>query len=355
MSLDRELELAIRFFLPDEEIIEARPFGEGLINHTYLIKGQTNYLLQEINSQVFKTPENIDQNICAVGDYLARTNPDYTFINPIKNPEGQTLAKLNNRYWRMSPFLENTYSPNVLKSSPEAFQAAKAFGALTKNLNGLDISALSETIPDFHNLNFRVEQFKSALANGNKDRIEQAAELIEAFEAQLSIDQTFSQIVTDKLLPKRIQHHDTKINNVLFDKSSKTAKAVCDLDTLMPGYFISDLGDMIRTYTSAEGEESTEWAGVNVRVDFYKALMEGYLSETSNILTQAEKSLLFYAGEFMIFMQGIRFLSDFIEDDKYYQTKYATHNFNRAKNQLILLEDLQSKKEQLLEIIEGLI
>jgi Ser/Thr protein kinase RdoA (MazF antagonist) len=151
----------------------------------------------------------------------------------------------------------------------------------------------------------------------------------------------------------RVTHHDTKISNVLFDADGK-GLCVIDLDTVMPGYFISDVGDMMRTYLSPVSEEENEFGKIEVRDDFYKAIVQGYYNEMKDELTETEKKYFFYAGTFMIYMQALRFLTDYLNDDIYYGAKYPRHNFVRAKNQVVLLEQLLKKKDQLENmILEG--
>jgi hypothetical protein len=332
-----------------------KPIGSGLVHQTYLIRGSQSFVLQKINTTIFKSPELIAKNIKVCNDYLGEAHPEYLFIGftPAKN--NRPYALVHDEYWRLSPFVDNSFTEDIVENTDLAYEAGKVVGAFSKNLNGINPELFSQTIPDFHNLSFRYEQFKNALKNGLKNRIIFAKDLISKCINQFHLVQTFKELKQHKNVPLRIQHHDTKINNVLFSLSSKKGIAICDLDTIMPGYAISDLGDMIRTYTSSESEESTEWSEVVVRTEYFEALMKGYLSEMKEVLTEDEKIYLFYAGEFLIFMQALRFLSDFLMGDVYYPVKHENHNFNRAKNQLILLEDFQTKRVSLEKIIQKLL
>jgi thiamine kinase-like enzyme len=294
------------------------PIGSGLVHQTFLIRGKKQFVLQKINTAIFKSPEQIAKNIKACKDYLNETHPEYLFVGFKPTRENLAYAIVNGNYWRLSPFVKNSITLDLLNNPSLAFEAAKAFGQLAKYLNHIPTENFEATIPDFHNLSYRFEQFQHALENGISEKINQSKELIYFYKSQKRIADVFEEIKNESLFPLRIQHHDTKINNVLLDKDSHNALAICDLDTLMPGYFISDLGDMVRTYTSAENEDSTNWDAIKVRPEYYNALMEGYLSEMEDSLTEKEKSSLFYAGEFMIYMQGLRFLSDYLLGDIYY-------------------------------------
>ena len=325
----------------DHNNFSIKPIGSGLVHQTYLVKGKKQYVLQRINTSIFKAPELIAQNIKACKDYLRHSHPEYLFVGFIPTKNNLSYATFNGQFWRLTPFVESSITLDLLNKPALAYEAAKAFGQLAKYLNGVSTESFEDSIPNFHNLSYRFEQFQEALENGNSERIKQSKVLIDFYLNQKRIVDVFNEIKVEGLFPTRIQHHDTKINNVLLDKDSHKALAICDLDTLMPGYFISDLGDMVRTYTSAENEDSTNWDAIKVRPAYYNALMQGYLSEMEDSLTVLEKDSLFYAGEFMIYMQGLRFFSDYLMDDVYYPVKYDLHNFNRAKNQMLLLESLQ--------------
>jgi Ser/Thr protein kinase RdoA (MazF antagonist) len=160
----------------------------------------------------------------------------------------------------------------------------------------------------------------------------------------------FDALKTNPAFKQRVTHHDTKISNVLFDRADKGI-CVIDLDTIMPGYFISDVGDMMRTYLSAVSEEETDLSLISIREAIYEAVVRGYFTEMKNELTDTEKQQFFYAGCFMIYMQAIRFLADYFNEDKYYGARYADHNLDRASNQVALLQKMMEKKMVLENIV----
>ncbi len=331
-------------------------FGSGLINNTFKLSNnlgrrRDEFILQRINTHVFKNPEAILENHRRASEYLAAHHPDYFFIAPVPLKDGKFLLNWHGDYWRMLPFVAHTFSVNEASEPLQAFEAARQFGRLAHNLAGIDLSQFIPTIPNFHNLTLRYSAFQSAVSDADEERKERAAELIEAFEQHSRIPITYEELKTDSDFPDRLMHHDTKINNVLLD--DKTGEGVCviDLDTLMPGKLISDIGDMVRTYVSPVSEEETDFGKIIIRNDYYEALMKGYLPEMGNTLTNTEKEMLFYAGQFMIYMQGIRFLTDFLNRDIYYPVRYPLHNYNRAKNQLTLLQRLDEKESVLKKII----
>ena len=332
-----------------------KSFGSGHINSTFLLESDTTNLklvLQKININVFKEPLIIAQNIGNTSNYLAKTYPNYLFIHQIKTKDGQDLALLHGDYWRLSAFIPNSYSINSVSDPEMAFEAGQAFGQLTKNLHDMPVDGLKPSIPGFHDLGWRYEQFEDALQNGNHERKAAIKEEIEFIQNHKYLVDTYKAIINNVDYPTRMIHHDTKINNVLFDQTTHKGLCVCDLDTLMPGKIISDLGDMVRTYTCEESEESVEFDKIKIRKAYFEALMKGYLSQMKTLLSPAEKENLFFAGPFMIYMQGLRFLTDYLNNDIYYPIKYPENNLNRAKNQRILLEDLLNNKEELELIIE---
>jgi Ser/Thr protein kinase RdoA (MazF antagonist) len=324
------------------------PFGSGLINNTWLVQdGENKFILQRINQTVFKNPEAIAANIKLTGGFLAEKFPGYLFVSPCETKTGSEMVIVNGEYFRLFPFIKNSHTTDVVLSPTQAYEAAKEFGRFTKLLAGFPVEKLSITIPDFHNLPLRYAQFELAAQKGNKERILESAELIWFLKTRKEIVTAAEMISRNDRFKKRVTHHDCKISNVLFDKNEK-GLCVIDLDTVMPGYFISDFGDMMRTYLSPVSEEEKDFSKIEIREDYFRAIADGYLSEMETELSEAEKKHMVYAGKFMIYMQALRFLTDHLNNDIYYGAKYEGHNFIRASNQVLLLEKI-SAKEKLLE------
>jgi len=319
-------------------------FGTGLINNTWLVEQYNKkYILQRINQHVFKTPAAIDGNIKKLAAYLQQHYPQYMFTVPVSTPRGDTLITTDDGAFRMFAFIEGSRTYDVLQQPQQAFEAATQFGRFTKLLSGFDVEQLQITLPHFHDLSLRYQQFIQATKEGNEERITHAAALIQTLQQYAGLVTIFEEIQTNPAFKKRVTHHDTKISNVLFDRNDKGI-CVIDLDTVMPGYFISDVGDIMRTYLSAAGEEETDISKVQVRDEYFDAVMEGYLGEMKNELSPVEAGAFVYAGEFMIYMQALRFLTDYLNNDVYYGAKYPLQNYNRTANQLALLEDLVKKE-----------
>ncbi len=339
-----ESELAM-FGIP--ETAEVQPYGDGLINHTWLVTdGEQKYIFQRINSSVFKNPPDIAYNVQLVGKYLKKKFPDYFFIEPIKTLSGDVMAASVNGWFRMYHFLEGSHTINVVQNTRQAFEAAQQFGRFVAHLANFRALKLKTTIPDFHNLELRYLQFEQALKNASPERASSAEHTIDALKKHRFIANTYAEIVENPRILKRATHHDTKISNVLFDEHDR-GMGVIDLDTLMPGYFISDFGDMMRTYLCPVSEEETDLSKIEIRNDYYFAIRDGYMSEMGPVLLEEERQYLYYSGIFLTYMQALRFLSDYLNNDVYYGAKYPAHNLVRAGNQFRLLECMLEKETTL--------
>lgn len=321
-----------------------KPFGSGLINHTWRIEcGDRNYILQRINDKVFTQPLQIAENIALLGDHLSQHHSDYLFVQPLPTCNGETSVHTVDGWFRMAPFVEHSHTIDVVSSPAQAWEAAKAFGKFTRLLQGFEAATLSITLPHFHNLSLRYHQFCTALEDASPERKEKAAWVIHYLQNEQGILQTYQAILHNPAFKQRVTHHDTKVSNVLFDENDHSL-CVIDLDTVMPGYFISDVGDMLRTYLSPVSEEESDTNKISIRDDYFAAIAEGYLSEMGNELTADETAHFVYAGKFMIYMQALRFATDYLNNDVYYGQRYEGHNLVRATNQATLLQEL-SKKE----------
>jgi len=333
-----------------------QPFGSGLINSTWKISdGPKDYILQKINNDVFKNPWLIAANIETISGYLRDNHPAYFFVSPLKTAPGENMVFIEESgYYRLFPFVENSITLQVAKTPASAFEAARQFALFTKNLSGLPIATLRTTLPDFHNLKFRYEEFLKAVKSGNAERINKSKSLIDFLISHSHIVGTYEKITASEQFKKRVTHHDTKISNILFDENGK-ALCVIDLDTVMPGYFISDIGDMLRTYVSPVSEEEKDFSKIEVREDYFRGIVDGYMSEMAGELTKEEKQHFVYAGFFLVYMQALRFLADYLNNDRYYGSAYEGQNFIRATNQVVLLKHFIGKQEVLGKIVEEVI
>lgn len=336
--------------------IKLQQIGSGHINRTYLLTNLLDgkrYVLQNINAHVFTNPMAIANNIKYVADYLKIHFPDYLFPAPIATVNDEPMVHHGEEYWRLMPYVPNTVALDTLSEPKQAYEAAKQFGKLSRLLNHFDSSQLQFTIPGFHDLELRYAQFTQALELATTPLKQSCEKEIELALSLRYILDYFNSYKNNPDFHNRVMHHDTKISNVLLDAQTFNGVCVIDLDTLMPGKFISDLGDMMRTYLCAFSENEPDLNKINIRLPYFSAMIEGYLSEMSNILTAVEKELILFSGKYIIYMQALRFLTDYLNGNIYYPVKYATQNLDRAKNQFKLLHELNVNEKELQDIIES--
>jgi Ser/Thr protein kinase RdoA (MazF antagonist) len=321
-------------------------YGSGLINSTWKISGEKDYILQRINTDVFKQPEAIAENLSQLQYYLNTQYPDYLFAAPLLALNGSSLAVNEDGVFRLFPFIGNSTSIDSVTNYKQAYEAAKQFGKFTFLLKDFDASRLRDTISSFHDLTLRYKEFEKASLNATTAKLKQAKWAIGEINKHKDILSTYEELKHSGKLPVRVIHHDAKINNVLFD-NDWNGICLIDLDTVMPGYFISDVGDMLRTYLSPANEDETDLSKIVVDEQCFDAIYNGYFSQMGTELTAFEKDRFIYAGKFMIYMQALRFLSDYLNGDVYYHTTYAGQNLNRTNNQLTLLNQLIKLEEKI--------
>jgi thiamine kinase-like enzyme len=339
----------------DESDLSVKLFGNGLINHTWkIIYAGREFLLQKINQQVFSRPQDIMDNCRLLDSYFKRNHPGYLFVAPLPalNQNNYVVDAENNMY-RLFPFVINSHSFNTVPGPDLAFEAAKQFGQFTRLLSHFDPAGLHTTLPDFHNLSLRYVQYQQVLEKAASVRLENSSEIISFLNSRNDIVSRFEDAVNNNSFEQRVIHHDAKINNVLFDIGTNKALCVIDLDTVMTGYYISDVGDMLRTYLSPAGEEESNLNEIQIREDYFREIVRGYLSEMQPVLSKKEIGYFVYAGEFAIYLQAIRFITDYLNNDRYYQIKYPGQNLVRANNQVTLLKRYIEKEKRLEEILDN--
>ena len=313
---------------------------QGLINRTYSVKTNNgDFILQSINHNVFKSPKSIDANINAIGAYIKQTNPDYLYTHLIPTLLGNTLIEWEGGYYRAFNKIDG-YALSVLDNKLQVEEAAKQFAKFTYVLKHFDANSLKDTLVQFHDLNFRYQQFSEAIQKGNSHRIEQSQNEIKLLLSLKNYVTTYNNFIQHKEVKKRVTHHDTKISNVLFKNIEQQEQAICviDLDTTMSGYFISDVGDMCRTCLCPVSEEEKDLNKIWVDGEKWLSLKTGYLYYMKDELSNYEKDHFFFGGQFLIYMQALRFLTDHLNNDIYYGASYEGQNYQRTLNQIRLLE-----------------
>jgi len=320
----------------------------GLINQTWKVtaKGES-FVLQRINDTIFKEPGKIATNVRLLADHLASIGSDYFLVSAIRTERGEELAyETGKGYFRLTPFVKNSKTIQVVETPEQAYEAALQFGKFSSTFSDFDAKQLHVTIPNFHDLAYRYKQFENAVLTGNPQRINECSDEINQIRSYVHLVDEYNRILRNPLFKLRVTHHDTKISNVLFDLSNKGV-CVIDLDTVMPGYFFSDVGDMMRTYLSPTNEEETDFSKIEVRPMFYHAIVQGYSEGMKGALSIEEQNSFFLAGQILIYMQSLRFLTDYFNNDVYYGSQFQEHNLARARNQLSLFSAfIRARKSQ---------
>ena len=343
----------IKEFSIEGEIVSIAPYGEGHINSTFLAETTTNkYILQRINTVVFKKPENVMSNILKVTEFIKKKGA--ATLNVIKTLSGEPMLRTSEGCYRVYDFIDDSLTLQKAESAEVFENAGFSFGEFQKLLSDFDASVLFETIERFHDTPNRFENFrKSVEANksGRLDMCEKEARFV------LEREDTYGKIVKaleDKRIPLRVTHNDTKLNNILMDPVTLKGKAVIDLDTVMPGSMLYDFGDAIRFGASTAPEDEKDLSKVHFDIELFKSYAKGFCGALGDSITEEEKNLLPYSAYLMTMECGMRFLADFIDGDTYFATKYPEHNLVRARTQFVLAYEMQQQMEEMNNIIRSI-
>ena len=316
------------------------------MNDTFLVfcrngKQTNRYTLQRINSEVFENPKGLMENFSRVTAHLRRKAVDgqHAFETLILIPtmDGESFLREGNSYWRMTKFIAGGRSFEVPKNDNHAYEAAKAFGLFQANLNDLPGPALVETIPDFHNTRKRFDDFLFALEKDPHGRSREVGDLV-AFAKQREV---LAEKIRLKDFPSRVVHNDTKLNNVLLHKDTGQGMCVVDLDTVMPGCVLHDFGDLVRTAACSSLEDETDLSKVRFLPSVFEAIAQGYLEAAGDMLSDKEIEFLPLAPSVITYELGLRFLTDYLEGDRYFKTRWPGHNLDRTRTQFKLLSSLE--------------
>ena len=344
--------------------VSATPYGSGHINDTKLVvinNGgvETNYILQRINTNVFKDPVALMGNFASVTAYLAESiknaggDPARETLNVIKTKDGKNyFVDEDGAYWRMLVFVTDSASYDKVERPEQFYDSAVAFGNFQYQLKNYPADTLAETIVNFHNTPDRLRQFREALAKDTCGRAASVAKEIEFVNSREEFASTLEKAHAEGKLPLRVTHNDTKLNNILFD--AKTGKALCiiDLDTIMPGYSVNDFGDSIRFGATTALEDEKDLSKVNFDISLYELYVKGFIEGAKGGLTEGELELLPIGAMMMTFECGTRFLTDYLNGDIYFKTSREGHNLDRARNQFKLVSDMEARLDEMRAIVK---
>lgn len=360
---NRNLEDALYAFGFGAKCSYVKPFGAGHINETYAVymPGKDGdvltYILQRVNSRVFKDPSVVMDNIFSVTGYLRNIirneggDPDRETLSFIKTKNGDNYFEDDEgEPWRCYNFVSDSECYQLVEKPEQFYQSGSSFGHFLKQLGDFPAAELHETIPDFHNTVKRFEAFEVALKRDMKNRKIKCRPEIDFVLARKEDCSVLVRQQEDGTLPLRVTHNDTKLNNILFD--SRTGKGLCiiDLDTIMPGVAANDFGDSIRFGAATAAEDEPNLDLVHFDISLYELYVKGYLEETKDVLTKAEIESLPWGARLMTLECGIRFLTDYLQGDTYFKTEYPEHNLVRARTQFRLVDEMEQNFDRMMEI-----
>ncbi|MDR0553972.1 MAG: aminoglycoside phosphotransferase family protein [Treponema sp.] len=361
LTLARE---AVREFALYGDFLDVAPFGGGHINDTFVSRwnqaGTTvRYIHQRINDQVFPHPDQVMENILRVTGHIAGKAggsdipPSRRTLTVVPAKDGKSWVRDSmGGWWRTYLFIEGTHTLELAVSPEDARFLGKSVGLFQKQLASLPPPRLHESIPDFHNMEKRYLRFYRALSQDSCNRAGEAAAEIAFMRENEERGAILIRSLREGHIPERICHNDTKMNNILIDDAGGSALCVGDLDTVMPGTSLFDVGDLIRTVTTRAEEDERDLSKVAFDPVFFKALLEGYLSEALEFLTPEEKELLAEAGRNITQIMALRFLTDYLEGDHYYHIARPGHNLDRCRNQIALIKSMDRHWEEAKKIAD---
>lgn len=355
------LHIASRF-IPEGLVSEIRPLGAGLINDTYKVttadNRQPDYVMQHINTDIFENVDMLMQNIVAVTQHIhhkleARGTDDIDrkvlrFI-PDTTTDLYYYRDAQGRCWRLMVFIPDAITKTAVNTET-SYDVGRAFGEFQSMLADIP-EKLGESIPNFHNMEFRMEQLHEAVRDDKAGRVAEMKNIIDAIEADAYEMCKGERLYREGRLPKRICHCDTKVDNLMFDKDGNVL-CVIDLDTVMPNFVFSDIGDFLRTAANSGAEDDKNLENVNFKLDIFRAFTRGYLESAGGFLLPIEIENIPYAARLFPFMQTVRFLADYLNGDTYYKIQYPDHNKVRTFAQWKLYQSVTAAEAQMKAFVD---
>ena len=338
----------------------ATPYGKGHINDTYLSNTcEPRYILQRINHNVFKRPEDVMENIVHVTEHLRKKiieeggDPKRETLNLVKTLDGKPyFVTPEGDYFRMYEFIEGAQTYEIVEEPIHFYNAAKAFAKFQQRLADFPAEKLHETIPSFHDTTVRFQQLKDAIANDKAGRLKDVQAEVEFALAREKDTSVIVDAIKEGTVPLRVTHNDTKYNNIMIDDETGLGICVIDLDTVMPGSLLYDYGDSLRFGTNPADEDEKDLSKVYCDLNLFEQFTKGYMEELRDVMTPREKELMPFSAKLMTYECGIRFLADYLNGDTYFKVKRPEHNLDRCRTQFKLVKDMEEKENLMKEIVK---
>lgn len=341
--------------------VSVKPLGDGLINDTYKVttagEDTPDYVLQRINTDIFTDVDMLQRNIISVTGHIrsklreaGETDLSRKTLTVVMADDGKAYRREGDSCWRMTVFIPRARTFDTVDTA-HSYSAGTAFGRFEAML--ADIGEMpGEIIPDFHNMELRLRQLDDAVTNDAAGRVSGVRDLLGELERRAFEMCEAERLHREGVLPKRVCHCDTKVNNIMFDEDGSVL-CVIDLDTVMPGFIFSDYGDFLRSAANTGLEDDPDPGNVSFDMDIFRAFTRGYIAEARSFLLPVETSRLPYAAALFPYMQCVRFLTDYINGDTYYKTRYEEHNLVRARAQFRLLQSAEEHAGEMRAFVES--
>ena len=356
MNINEQLAKVCKDFCVPGTYLDHETIQIGNVNKTYLVKTRLpdgtdkNYLVQNLNTYVFKKPVEVMDNIDKVTQHIRAKTPDQISLHFYHTADRKTYVIDGNNFWRMSNYIPSV-THNVVSDLQIVRNAGRAFGEFQMQLSDFDSSLLNVTIPDFHNTSKRFERLFETVAADPCGKVSEVKEELAYLSSVRELACKLTTMYETGMLPLRVTHNDTKINNVLFGLDGVSALVVVDLDTVMPGLVGHDFGDAIRFAANYVEEDCPDYQKAGVNMDVFRAFAEGFLEKTANTLTQQELDTLALSSFVLTVELAVRFLDDYIQGSPYFKINYPEHNLVRTRCQIALAKDMQKKMAQMEQIV----
>ncbi|QHI69113.1 phosphotransferase enzyme family protein [Tichowtungia aerotolerans] len=361
--MDQFKDVAAAFQCPGSYLGE-EPYGSGHINDTYKVfydvdGREVHYIHQRVNKNIFKDVPGLMENIGRVTRHQRKKfeeagadDLDRRVLTLIPTVDGTDYyVDANGDFWRCYVFIEDAVGIDVIENTDQAYESARAFGEFQCQLADLP-GRLVETIPNFHHTRSRFDTLKEAIEADIHGRADDVKDEIEFAMAREEMVDVVIDLMASGEIPERVTHNDTKLNNVLIDNASGKGQCVIDLDTVMPGSVLYDFGDMIRTTTNQAAEDECDLSKVKMNIDYFEALVKGYLETASGFLVPKERELLAFSGKLITFEIGLRFLTDYLQGDVYFKTHREGQNIDRCRKQFKMVQSMEEQMDAMQKIVE---
>ena len=362
VGVDESVVEVCRHFNIKGDAVSQCIFTDGHINTTLLLvfneDGETKkYLIQGINTHVFKNPEELMENIVGVTTFLKNKiienggNAERETLTFLQAETGKYYFYSGDKCWRIYNFIDNAHTCNKIENKQHFENAGRSFGNFQKHLAEYPMESLHETIKDFHNTPKRFDNLEAAINNNLAGRADSVKEDIEFAMARRAESGKLLDLYAQGRIPLRVTHNDTKLNNILFDDVTNEGICVIDLDTIMPGFSLYDFGDAIRFGGNTTREDDDNLDNVKIALDLFESYAEGFLSASAKALTVDEVENLAFSAKLMTLECGIRFLTDYLDGDVYFRTHYEGQNLVRARNQFKLVYEIEQHMDEMNDIV----